>query len=57
MYGTKGWKTLTPDLTDLYCYLLEQFVHLVRTGEEIVPAEEEVEVIAVLEAAENLTKD
>jgi len=52
VYGTKGWKTLTPDLTDLYCYLLEQFVHLVRTGEEIVPVEEEVEVIAVLEAGQ-----
>ena len=50
LYGTKGWKSLIPDLTDLYYYLLERFVHLVRTGEESVPVEEEAEVIAVLEA-------
>ena len=50
VYGTKGWKTLNPDLADLYYYLLERFVHLVRSGEESVPVEEEVEVIAVLEA-------
>jgi predicted dehydrogenase len=50
LYGTKGWKTLTPDLTDLYWYLLDKFLHLVRTGNESVPIEEEVEVIAVLEA-------
>ena len=50
IYGTKGWRSLTPNLTDLYYYLQERFIHLLRTGEEIVPVEEEVEVIAVLEA-------
>jgi predicted dehydrogenase len=50
LYGTKGWRTLTPVLTDLYWYLLDRFVTLVRTKKESVPIEEEVEVIAVLEA-------
>ncbi|MCL4192230.1 MAG: Gfo/Idh/MocA family oxidoreductase [Thermoguttaceae bacterium] len=50
LYGTKGWRSLTPDLTDLYWYLLDKFIDLVRTGKESVPIEEEVEVIAVLEA-------
>jgi predicted dehydrogenase len=52
LFGTKGWKTLTPDLTNLYCYLLEQFVNMVKSGKEPYPLEEEVEVIAVLEAGE-----
>ena len=50
LYGTKGWRSLMPNLTDLYYYLQERFIHLLRTGEESVPVEEEVEVIAVLEA-------
>ena len=50
VYGTKGWRSLVPNLADLYYYLQEQFIHTLRTGEEIVPIEEEVEVIAVLEA-------
>lgn len=50
LYGTKGWRSLTPNLADLYWYLLEQFLDLVRTKKESVPIEEEVEVIAVLEA-------
>lgn len=50
LYGTKGWRTLQPNLTDLYLYLMEQFLALVRTGKEIVPLDETVEVIAVLEA-------
>ena len=50
VYGTRGWRVVNPDLTDLYCYLQEQFIHMVRTGAEPVPVEEEVEVIAVLEA-------
>jgi predicted dehydrogenase len=50
LYGTKGWRTLTPNLADLYYYLLEKFLELVRTKKESVPIEEEVEVIAVLEA-------
>ena len=50
LYGTQGWRTLTPNLTDLYWYLLDRFLALVRTKQESVPIEEEVEVIAVLEA-------
>lgn len=51
LYGEKGWRTLTPDLKNLYSYLLEAFLDLVHTGKESVPVEEEVEVIAALEAA------
>lgn len=50
LYGTKGWRSLTPNLTDLYWYLLVKFIELVRTKQESVSIEEEVEVIAVLEA-------
>ena len=51
LYGEKGWRSVTPDLKDLYAYLLEAFLDLVITGKESVPFEEEVEVIAALEAA------
>lgn len=51
LYGEKGWRSVTPDLKNLYAYLLEAFLDLVRTGKESVPVEEEVEVVAVLEAA------
>ena len=50
VYGTNDWRVVTPNLDGLYCYLLERFLSLVRTGEESVPVEEEVEVIAALEA-------
>ena len=50
VYGTKGWRSVSPNLDNLYYYLLEQFMRLLRTGKESVPVEEEVEVIAVLEA-------
>ena len=50
VYGTQGWRTVNPDLADLHYYLQERFIHMIRTGEEPVPVEEEVEVIAVLEA-------
>ena len=50
LYGTKGWRTVTPNLTDLYWYLLDRFFDLVRTKKPSVPIDEEVEVIAVLEA-------
>ena len=49
-YGTGGWKTLQPNLQDLYRYLLERFLALVREGDVSVPVDEEVEVIATLEA-------
>lgn len=51
LYGQKGWRSVTPDLKDLYSYLLEAFLDQVRTGREIVPVEEEAEVIAALEAS------
>jgi len=50
LYGTTGWESLVPNLEDLYVYLMERFMNLLRTGEESPPVEEEVEVIAVLEA-------
>jgi predicted dehydrogenase len=50
VYGTKGWRSLTPNLADLYYYLLDRFMDMMKTGKETVPVEEEVEVIAVLEA-------
>lgn len=52
LYGEKGWRTVTPVLTDLYAYLLEAFIDFVKTGKESVPIEEEVEVIAALEAGQ-----
>lgn len=52
LYGTKGWKTVTPNLKNLYTYLLEAFLDLVNTGKESVPIEEEIEVIAALEASQ-----
>jgi len=51
LYGEKGWRSVTPDLKNLYAYLLEAFMDLVGTGKESVPVEEEVELIAALEAA------
>jgi predicted dehydrogenase len=50
LYGSNGWRSLTPNLADLYWYLFDRFISLVRTKTESVPIEEEVEVIAVLEA-------
>ena len=50
LYGTNGWKTVTPDLTDLYTYLLEAFLDLSHSSNESVPIKEEIELIAVLEA-------
>ncbi len=50
LFGKKGWKTVKPNLQDLYWYLLKEVLDYVRTGKESVPIEEEVEVIAALEA-------
>jgi len=42
-----------PDLSDLYIYLLDQFLSMIREGRKfVVPLDEIVEVIAVLEAGE-----
>ena len=56
LYGEKGWRSVTPDLKDLYSHLLEAFLAFLDTGKESVPVEEEVEVIAALEAAERSLK-
>ena len=50
LFGKQGWRTVKPDLSDLYWHLLKAVLDYVRTGEESVPIEEEVEVIAALEA-------
>jgi predicted dehydrogenase len=52
VYGTKLWKMVEPGLDSLYCYLLEGFMDLVTKGIVHVPIDEEVEVIAALEAGE-----
>lgn len=57
LYGKKGWRTLKPDLANLYSYLLEAFLDYVKTGKESVPIEEEVELIAALEAAKRSLKE
>ena len=50
LFGKQGWRTVKPDLSNLYRHLLKAVLDYVRTGEESVPIEEEVEVIAALEA-------
>ena len=56
LYGEKGWRSVQPDLKDLYSHLLEAFLTFLDTGKESVPVEEEVEVIAALEAAKRSLK-
>jgi len=50
LFGKKGWQTVKPDLKDLYYYLLVEFVKYVKTGQAPYPLEQEVELIAALEA-------
>lgn len=50
LYGTEGWKSVQPDITDLYYHLLKGVVRFARDGEVIVPIDEEVQLIAALEA-------
>ena len=51
VYGQKGWRSLQPDLADLYLYLQQQFLDMINEGRKfVVPLDEMVEVIAVLEA-------
>jgi predicted dehydrogenase len=51
LYGQKGWRSVQPNLEDLYLFLMEQFLVMVRSGRtQVVPLDEIVEVIAVLEA-------
>ena len=50
VFGKKGWQTVKPNLQDLYWYLLQEFLSYVKTGNEPYPLEQEVELIAALEA-------
>ena len=52
VYGTKGWKSLMPKLADLYYYLQESFIQMLRNGKERVPVEEDVEVSGVVEGGQ-----
>ncbi len=52
LFGDQGSRSITPDLTDLYWYLLQAFIDYVRSGQAPFPLSEEVELIAVLEAGE-----
>jgi len=57
LYGQKGWRTLQPNLADLYSYLLEAFIGYVKSGTEPYPIEQEVELIAALEAGKRSLKE
>ena len=50
IFGKKGWETVKPNLKDLYYYLLQEFISYVGNGREPYPMEQEVELIAALEA-------
>ncbi|MGB0580040.1 MAG: Gfo/Idh/MocA family protein [Limisphaerales bacterium] len=50
VFGKKNWLTVKPVLKDLYYYLLQEFIGYVQTGREPYPMEQEVELIAALEA-------
>jgi predicted dehydrogenase len=51
VYGERGFRSVQPDLTDLYLYLLQEFLDMLASGASCaVPLDEIVEVIAVLEA-------
>lgn len=52
LFGEKGNLRVEPDLKDLYAYLLEAFLDLVLRDQVSVPVEEEVELIAALEAGQ-----
>lgn len=52
LFGEKGTLRVEPDLKDLYVYLLEAFLDLVLRDKVSVPVEEEVELIAALEAGQ-----
>lgn len=50
LHGLKGWKTVAPNLTNLYVYLMERFVAMASGGEQPLTNAVMHEVIAVLEA-------
>ena len=51
LFGRKAWRSVTPNLSNLYNPMLEAFLQFVTTGVEPYPIEEEVELIAALEAS------
>ena len=57
LFGKAGWETVKPNLQDLYWYLLQAFMGYVKTGKEPYPIEEEVELIAALEAGKRSLKE
>jgi len=52
LFGEKGNLRVEPDLKDLYVYLLESVLDFVLRDKVSVPVEEEVELIAALEAGQ-----
>lgn len=52
LFGDRGSRTITPDLTDLYVHLLRAFLEYLSTGTAPFPLQEEVELIAALEAGQ-----
>ncbi|MGY8671432.1 MAG: Gfo/Idh/MocA family protein [Verrucomicrobiia bacterium] len=50
VFGKQSWQTVKPNLQNLYWYLLQDFLRYAKTGKASVPIDEEVEVIAALEA-------
>jgi predicted dehydrogenase len=57
VFGKKGWRSVTPNLANLYSYLLEAFLEYLQTGTEPYPIEQEVELIAALEAGKRSLKE
>ncbi len=57
LFGEKGWETVKPNLQDLYWYLLKEFVDYAKGGEEPYPLNQEVELIAALEAGKRSLKE
>lgn len=52
LFGDRGSRTITPDLTDLYVHLLQAFLEYLRTDTAPFPLRDEVELIAALEAGQ-----
>jgi len=52
LFGEKGNLRIEPDLKNVYVFLLEAFLDLVLRDKVSVPVEEEVELIAALEAGQ-----
>lgn len=52
LFGEKGNVRIEPNLQNLYAYLLEAFLDLVQNDQVSVPVDEEVELIAALEAGQ-----